>query len=604
MKPIRFVAALTATVASVAFVGIPAFASVDEPGTAQIESFAKSNIEEQLAEVSGTPPSEVNGVTESQEVDADDVDLDPDTSTKPPTVDSAKKPKEDGEDDPVTDVHEQPEGAHGNEVVETNSAEVTPAPKQVDLDDVAGTGVFADLAGDTEGHGLDGTEQVPQTKPLTRRIQLPTSGFQRFSGKNRYGTSVAVANHLCANGCDKVYIASGTAYPDAITISALAVSDEAAVLLVGQNRVPDDVAHALQTRIKPKEITIAGGAGVVSNQVANQLKKLTGVTPTRLSGINRYATARQIAMEQNRINIQNAPETKELFLTTGKNWPDALAASPVAGLKDAPIVLSGQNQLEDNSRRALKELRPDVVHIVGGKWSQAVRNEISSLTGGAKIQVHSGKDRFETAVRLAENNYARPTTAVYVTGLDFADAISGSVLAAAADTPLLLARNNCRSPQTATYAATAKGGAFVGGTGAIRATAATTTCQAVPGWITQLRAILDNVGGAHVGLAQAGPNNCSADACSNSNGTIYVRPPLANYSVAGKYWAMTHELAHQYQFAVWNNLMNSRGYSNLFGRDIEYLANCMAAERGHGGGTVCSKAQLNYAASIWAGRVP
>lgn len=430
-------------------------------------------------------------------------------------------------------------------------------------------------------------------------VNLSGAGYKRFAGSTRYGTSAAVAKSLCAGGCNKVYIASGTAYPDAITVSALAVNDDAAVLLVEKDSVPAEVEAVLRDTVRPSEITIAGGENSVSGGVAARLQEITGVKPARLAGENRYATANKIATRYGGGSTQN-----EVYLTTGTNWPDALAASSIAGVKGAPIVLSGLNQLGEHSRQALRNLQPDVVHIVGGSWATQTRNEISNLAGGADVRVYAGKDRYESAVRLAESHHTAPNAAVYVTGSTFADAISGSVLAAAADAPLLLVKQNCRTIETSTYTATVTGGAIVGGENSVSAAAPSSSCETVPNWFSSLRAILNEVGGAHVGLAEAGPNNCAADACSNSNGTIYVRPALGNYSTENKYWAMTHELAHQYQFPIMDQIQGSAGYANYFGGDIELLANCMAQQRGHGAGIQCTREQLDFSASIWEGRVP
>jgi len=67
---------------------------------------------------------------------------------------------------------------------------------------------------------------------------------------------------------------------------------------------------------------------------------------------------------------------------------------------------------------------------------------------------------------------------------------------------------------------------------------------------------------------------------------------------------MAHELAHQYQFQVWDTLMSSPTYASLYGSNIELLANCMTRARNYnGGGHYCTSEQKEWANNIWYGVV-
>ncbi|MDN3496799.1 hypothetical protein QL996_12735 [Planococcus sp. APC 4015] len=128
----------------------------------------------------------------------------------------------------------------------------------------------------------------------------------------------------------------------------------------------------------------------------------------------------------------------------------------------------------------------------------------------------------------------------------------------------------------------------------------------VSGGYDRVRAALDRVGGGHVRLEEfAGACGGGTAAACASPGVIRFTPGLASWSDARLHWAMTHELAHTYQFPIWGALVSSNGYSSLFGGNIELLANCMAAQRGYGSANVsCSGAQLQWAGAIWTGGVP
>lgn len=124
------------------------------------------------------------------------------------------------------------------------------------------------------------------------------------------------------------------------------------------------------------------------------------------------------------------------------------------------------------------------------------------------------------------------------------------------------------------------------------------------GGYARVRAALDRVGGAGVGLYES--SSCAggtAPACANSNGYIKYRGDIAQWSTERLNWAMAHELAHIYQFRVWNDLTAAEGYRSMFGGDPEFLANCMAVVRGYPGSVSCDSDQQVWASAIWVGAV-
>lgn len=125
-----------------------------------------------------------------------------------------------------------------------------------------------------------------------------------------------------------------------------------------------------------------------------------------------------------------------------------------------------------------------------------------------------------------------------------------------------------------------------------------------PDGYARVRAALDRVGGAGVGLYES--SSCAggtAPACANSNGYIKYRGDIAGWSADRLNWAMAHELAHIYQFQVWGSLNASGSYEALFGGDPEFLANCMAVVRGYPGSVGCNGDQQAWASGIWVGVV-
>ncbi|MGW8482020.1 hypothetical protein ACWGJP_02705 [Microbacterium sp. NPDC055903] len=120
----------------------------------------------------------------------------------------------------------------------------------------------------------------------------------------------------------------------------------------------------------------------------------------------------------------------------------------------------------------------------------------------------------------------------------------------------------------------------------------------------RVRAALDRVGGAGIGLYESG--SCaggSAPACANSDGYIKYRADVADWDEGALNWAMAHELAHIHQFRVWGALTASGSYQRLFGSDPEFLANCMAVVRGCPGSVGCDAQQQAWASGVWVGVV-
>lgn len=101
--------------------------------------------------------------------------------------------------------------------------------------------------------------------------QLP--GSQRISGSNRYNTAIALAERFLPAETSRVFIATGTDFPDAIAGGVLAAKYNSGVLLVrGDLPAPN---QAVQDFLQSKNIgfaSIFGGSGAVSAKLEQWLK--------------------------------------------------------------------------------------------------------------------------------------------------------------------------------------------------------------------------------------------------------------------------------------------------------------------------------------------
>lgn len=159
----------------------------------------------------------------------------------------------------------------------------------------------------------------------------------------------------------------------------------------------------------------------------------------RIAGASRYATAATLATER------FDPGVPAVFVVTGANFPDALAAAPAAAAFGGPVLLTTRDALPAETLAALQFLAPGRIVVVGGTGavSDAVLAQLGSLTTGG-VQRIAGLDRYSTSVLLSQFAFpAGPLPAsnglvFLASGEGFADALVGASLAASSSGPMLL----------------------------------------------------------------------------------------------------------------------------------------------------------------------
>ncbi|NLI93438.1 MAG: DUF5050 domain-containing protein [Peptococcaceae bacterium] len=150
----------------------------------------------------------------------------------------------------------------------------------------------------------------------------------------------------------------------------------------------------------------------------------------RTAGQNRYETAVEIARS-------GWNQSDFAIIAYGGNFPDALAATPLAKKYNAPILLTEKDSLSDITQQELIRLKTKKVYIVGGL--SAVSSSVERQLKNINIEVIrlSGKDRFSTSVKIAELlDFSNQV--IITTGEDFADSLSIAPIAANMNIPILL----------------------------------------------------------------------------------------------------------------------------------------------------------------------
>lgn len=185
---------------------------------------------------------------------------------------------------------------------------------------------------------------------------------------------------------------------------------------------------------------------------------------SRLSGSDRYETAVEIATSD------WGYAADEIILTTGQDFPDALAAGPLAYQLDAPILLTTKNSLPPSVVKYLHRSDISKVTIIGGtgvvstQVEDYLKNEF-----GVQVERIAGKDRFDTAAKISERltNFFGEQTAYVVNGRNFPDALSIAPVAASQGAPILLTETNTIPTATATKLKMYTDTFVIGGKGAV-----------------------------------------------------------------------------------------------------------------------------------------
>lgn len=248
---------------------------------------------------------------------------------------------------------------------------------------------------------------------------------ERISGKNRFEVAVNVSKRGWVETAETVIVSNYNAYADALAAAPLAYKENAPILLTHKDHLTNETKEEIK-RLNPKKVIIVGGSGSVGDEVINDLMTVGVADVERIGGKDRFEVSSKIA---ERLGV-----TDTAVIADGLNYPDALAIAPYAAKNGYPILLANKNELPFQTQKALELKNITNTIVVGGEASvgQAV---FSKLPSPKRIDGH---DRFEVAANIINELNPNPESVYIATGYSFADALTGSVLAAKENAPLLL----------------------------------------------------------------------------------------------------------------------------------------------------------------------
>lgn len=303
-----------------------------------------------------------------------------------------------------------------------------------------------------------------QATPSTGRVLRAHD--ERLFGSSRYETAIAISEYTFPCGAEPtacspgevpvVYIANGGTFPDALSAGPAATIEGGPLLLTATSSLPSAVAAELD-RLNPNEIVIVGGAGVVSPAVESALVAYTSAQNVedviRLGGASRYETSQRIA--QRLVDLEIVLPGTDLWVATGRGYPDALSAGAAAAGAGVPILLVDGNASgldAATSSFIASTLDATEVFIAGGTGvvSSGVQSGLTGIVGSGNVTRAGGSDRFATSLLI--NQLAYPASGpdspeAYLTyGFNFPDALAGGVLAGTVGGPLYLTATTCVEP--------------------------------------------------------------------------------------------------------------------------------------------------------------
>lgn len=165
-----------------------------------------------------------------------------------------------------------------------------------------------------------------------------------------------------------------------------------------------------------------------------------------VSALNFYATKTEASTIHNFLRIKGDTRLQTAIKISEFAWPDgldsteksvilaradepadALSAASLAGVKDAPILLTYSNQISDEVISEIKRLGTQKVYILGGTVaiSSNVENKLKTVV--SNVERINGATRYETAKKINEvAGLNSNSKIILVNGTKVADALSAS----------------------------------------------------------------------------------------------------------------------------------------------------------------------------------
>ena len=196
-------------------------------------------------------------------------------------------------------------------------------------------------------------------------------------------------------------------------------------------------------KIPKKIIALISTGIIVVNSVPTYASSEETVKNEALIGKNRFDTS---------IKVSKAiKEKRNVVIVNDKTMVDALSASTLAKTMNASILLASGEKLDKGVKEEIKNINPKNVFIIGGEKaiSKSIEEEIKTMNfSTSRI---SGKDRYDTAIKIAQIIGDRDEAIIVNGEKGLSDAVSIAPVAAQNGLPILLTKEKSLSEETKDY---------------------------------------------------------------------------------------------------------------------------------------------------------
>jgi putative cell wall-binding protein len=347
----------------------------------------------------------------------------------------------------------------------------------------------------------------------------------RVAGADRYQTSATIAEMKYPGGVPNgnVVLATGADFPDALAGSYLAGQLGAPIVLTPPSAT--DPAFATTTgalsSLKASHVYILGGTSAIGDSVQTALSPTYAVT--RIGGTTRYDTMRMIDTAAGLTVGNGASGSPTAILANGGNFPDALAAGPLAWAAKLPVILTDGTQATLAPQATGVISTQAVTHfIVMGGPAAINPAQLTQLGTMGTVDEHlAGVDRTDTAAQLAAYaqsayNFSK-SSVILAAGQNFPDALSAGAWGGDTQNIYLTATADTLGSYTAGALQSLVGAVTtintVGGLNAVDANAATAAQNALQGISGTMAPVADTTAATSVTTTSA-----TLNATVNPNG--------------------------------------------------------------------------------------
>lgn len=154
----------------------------------------------------------------------------------------------------------------------------------------------------------------------------------------------------------------------------------------------------------------------------------------RLAGPDRYATSAATSQW-----IFRRPAV--VYVATGLEYADALAASAAASLSGSPVLLVRPDGIPATVATEITRMQPTTIRVLGGDAAVSAQARAGLADLAETVEVVAGENRYETAALVSIQSWAEGAETVYVaSGQSAPDALGAAAAAAEEGAPLLLVR--------------------------------------------------------------------------------------------------------------------------------------------------------------------